>query len=643
MKKRVIISTFILLLFLYLAWQFNRITERPSFCNSCHFMKPFVANWETSSHNTVRCSACHWGPGFSDLLNGKLRLVSEMLRYSLGAYNPQVRSKVKDEACQACHKESDIPDTTFYLQKIPFMHKTHYGDTLRGIKTTCTTCHYELVQGKHIAVTNEPCIECHFVGTGRGQPVKNCYTCHGPPRDEILIDGMVFNHSEYLKTGVSCSTCHIHVTSGRGDVPRKACRTCHVERFKVFTQTEKIHTIHVTEEKQKCIDCHSVVKHGKIEVNPSITPDCKVCHGPGHSIQEEMYIGIGAKNVATLPDPMFTANVACYGCHLPLSEIAQPVLSPEPKLPKASGESCKNCHGKGYDRLLTMWQKSVKQRLVSVDSTLRFLKPFQNKTRSVSKLFKEISQNLEIVKKDGSLGAHNIRYTLTILDSIEVKLSRVVKILGGTDLKKYKEAQTVPSPCRNCHPGINYRTVLVKYRNFPHKAHTQKYTCQSCHSKKVHGKTLKTDCEACHHGKPDIEERCKDCHQTQVSLYRGTLMGLNSPDVMADAEVTCADCHINDTYPEKPDPETCINCHEEGYDETLQEWQTQTKTGLELLKLQLDSLYQSLADKKGNDFKKSFQRYEEGLKLLAILRKDGSLGAHNNQLVEDLLRSWKKE
>jgi nitrate/TMAO reductase-like tetraheme cytochrome c subunit len=60
-------------------------------------MKPFYDNWASSSHARVNCIDCHYEHGFSGYIAGKIRLLSEMLRYWVGAYNVRPHSRVSDQ------------------------------------------------------------------------------------------------------------------------------------------------------------------------------------------------------------------------------------------------------------------------------------------------------------------------------------------------------------------------------------------------------------------------------------------------------------------------------------------------------------------------------------------------------------------
>ena len=88
-----------------------------------------------------------------------------------------------------------------------------------------------------------------------------------------------------------------------------------------------------------------------------------------------------------------------------------------------------------------------------------------------------------------------------------------------------------------------------------------------------HGEMILSDrnCNACHH-KQATEENCSECHSTEERIYQGTFAEQMEPDVMAEGEVTCAECHIPENEIIRPDISMCESCHEPEYVDTGREW-----------------------------------------------------------------------
>ncbi|MCX8103709.1 MAG: NapC/NirT family cytochrome c [Candidatus Bipolaricaulota bacterium] len=581
MKRRWLVLTLIAIaILIWLAWAGARATDQSSFCASCHFMRPFYDNWASSSHARVHCIDCHYEHGVAGYIEGKIRLLSEMVRYWVGAYNVQPHSRVSDQNCLSCHDENTLEPVTAYRKKIPFSHTKHYRVSARGIALTCTTCHSQLVQGDHLAVDENACTACHFIGGARGNALGDCSSCHGPPKDQILIRGIVFNHSEYLKSGVACLTCHVHVTRGTGDVPRQRCFSCHVERFEEYGKTEFIHRAHVTEQHFKCTDCHSKVEHGEFELAQALSPDCASCHGGRHSVQEQIYIGTGGSGVDSMPDPMFLSGVICAGCHQERTPVA----------PKAPPQACVTCHGPGYDRLMRQWQHAVSQQLTEVRAQLVQLQREPPPTAQQYPLLAEAQKNIELIEADRSLGVHNIHYVSALLRRSAENIARVRALQEQREYVAEKPLHAgEPFGCQRCHVGVESLAFVQAPQTASHKVHLKNSDCNACHAVEPteHGQTFSSardctqchpaaermaqlephDCLQCHEAKlPRRSEKAQFPHETHIALWvrceacheRVTQMGhleFLGQGVPKPGHDFCAACHHIESA------ETCSMCH----------------------------------------------------------------------------------
>ena len=137
--------------------------------------------------------------------------------------------------------------------------------------------------------------------------------------------------------------------------------------------------------------------------------------------------------------------------------------------------------------------------------------------------------------------------------------------------------------CFQCHKGPEILTT--KYTSqFMHKNHVtdHKIECADCHTHIQHeiGPILtlahtSTICDKCH---------SREIHLGARELYRGYGgIGVpDSPSLMFTTNVDCIACHrkgeesraaLHTTkYAEKALGETCVECHGEGFDETLRHW-----------------------------------------------------------------------
>jgi hypothetical protein len=146
----------------------------------------------------------------------------------------------------------------------------------------------------------------------------------------------------------------------------------------------------------------------------------------------------------------------------------------------------------------------------------------------------------------------------------------------------------------------------------------------------------KQSCAACHHEEP---RNCGECHQLQADLYLGGMLaGQDIPkDIMAEAGVSCQDCHISrENRVIRSTKNKCLDCHEEEYGELFTEWQGATQDLMRFIEA-------SLKEKK-----KGKLNEQEKIQILNIqktmeeIELDGSRGIHNFLFVEDILSRAKK-
>ena len=138
----------------------------------------------------------------------------------------------------------------------------------KGRELKCTTCHSQIVVGRHVEVTYDSCYLCHFKNYGSGrdlQTLGGCLGCHQLPEKDFVIDKITYNHKEFVeKKGVSCENCHIDVVQGDGLAPHDRCFTCHNQPEKL-AQTKDVtflHENHVTKHNVACFHCHQEIRHG---------------------------------------------------------------------------------------------------------------------------------------------------------------------------------------------------------------------------------------------------------------------------------------------------------------------------------------------------------------------------------------------
>ncbi|NTW28466.1 MAG: hypothetical protein HGA39_03775 [Coriobacteriia bacterium] len=372
-----------------------RATDAPSFCATCHEMKPFVAAWEHGTHSQTACVECHVDPGIARLTH-KFVALGEVISHLRGNYSFPLATppNVPDARCARCHPLVTV--------SIPgFSHDEHEQ---RG---ACTMCHMNaghavttadlvaagIYSGRslpstgtagatsidggmadlagHITVacsrchvmSKIPCSSCHTASAAhKGRP-KDCSLCHAPGSK------FVFTHPV---NRTDCATCH---TAPASHVTRPTnCAICHqVGAAFVFTHPTArtdctaCHTAPASHAGRStdCAICHAVGT-AFVFIHPTGRTDCVTCHPArashtGRSTDCAVCHKVGPAWVFTHPSradcaschaaPANHYGTSCVSCHTPSRPWASATFT-HGAIP--GGEhtyrsfACVNCHPNGY-------------------------------------------------------------------------------------------------------------------------------------------------------------------------------------------------------------------------------------------------------------------------------------------------------
>lgn len=245
-----------------------KVSTHPVLCSGCHIMTPYVEAWKTSKHNNVSCVECHYPPGFRDSMWVKYQALAQVAKWATQTYSSKPFAEVEDASClrSGCHERRLLEGRVVFKRDIIFDHRPHIEEVRRGRQLRCTSCHSQIVVGTHIEVTESTCFLCHFKGTKIGRelnPIAGCHGCHGPPKGEIVVGSIRFNHEEIARRGVACEKCHLNIIEGEGEAPHERCFTCHNEPEKLerYGDTPFIHDFHVAGHNIECARCHNEIIH----------------------------------------------------------------------------------------------------------------------------------------------------------------------------------------------------------------------------------------------------------------------------------------------------------------------------------------------------------------------------------------------
>ncbi|TBR21335.1 hypothetical protein EPO15_10580 [bacterium] len=533
-------------------------SESPSFCNSCHIMAPYYEAWRHSKHNKVACVECHYAPvenvsEFKQLLYKKYQNLSQVAKYVTRTYNSKPFAEVEDASClrSGCHSTRLLEGKVDIKGGLArFDHRPHLSDKRRGRQLRCTSCHSQMVMGKHIEVTYDTCVLCHFKDRGEGRdlkPIAGCVGCHDVPKKAIKIGNMTYDHREFVsKRGLSCLNCHMDVVSGKGDAPQDRCFTCHndTKKLEKYSDIPFVHEQHVTKKGVACFHCHTEMRHGlgaqdtsnrmarlhePVPVSgvstdtapvqaaaaphgPSVKFDCALCHTGQHDGPLAMYSGKASHlGAGDMPSPMFLADVDCVGCHYDGGRKGSEIKG---HTVRASAEACVKCHGQPF---AGVWQESktelgeVVAKITSKEAALEAAVPGLDapKAKAAKAALASVTQRLDFVR--AGRGEHNIYLASKLLTDADSRLTAALAAAGvpAQDLSALPliSGQYCATMCHT-KAGVKVPPETVRHngKKMPHGMHVENASgaCRTCHDIGGHKKVpLKKGVE---------QEVCSGCH-----------------------------------------------------------------------------------------------------------------------------------
>jgi len=567
---------------------FVQVSSQPWFCGSCHIMKPYYDSWKTSTHRDVACIKCHIAPGVKAEAMKKFQAANMVVKDFTGATKTRPWAEIEDASClrSGCHSTRLIEGRVDF-KGVQFDHTKHLGEVRNGMQLHCTSCHSQIVQGSHIAVTEGTCFLCHFKGQPDGRPIGGCIGCHPSPPKVTSPEGYIIDHPQYVKDRIDCLSCHNTVTHGTGNADQARCVSCHNEpaRLAKFNQPTLMHQVHVTQHNIACIQCHTALDHKVVSLTTNVELDCKSCHTGVHKAEQQLYAGIGGHGVTQTPSSMYAARVSCVACHNQASKM------PGHDTVTVAGEAaCLSCHGIKYANVLPAWQTQMerKVRLVApvVDDAFATSAAAPMRRRGVAdSLLKMARENLDFVRT--GKGAHNIVYADQLL---RASLSLVKQAVKEGGLPYRVPAVDLGPPvsenqCLQCHLGVEQQKGTFQGRSFDHTAHVLNggLQCSACHTPfdKHGGITLTSgaSCDACHHPAVQPVANCARCHAgpggaptdtfklKTGDFTHGAHLAANlectachTAPVMGARDLNCDNCHEQHHQPQV----ACLSCHRGG-------------------------------------------------------------------------------
>jgi len=174
-------------------------SSSPTFCASCHEMKPEFATWQVSSHKEVTCIQCHVGPGIMNLLKDKVEGIEKVAWHLSGSYTRPIEmaKPMENGQCLTCHPREGLKNNKGELA-VP--HGKHLDQDVN-----CLSCHQGLVHGNISERGVNIAANDHLWDIAKAQEeikpqfsqlsMKECMVCH-----------------ESRELDIGCTKCHSSFT-----------------------------------------------------------------------------------------------------------------------------------------------------------------------------------------------------------------------------------------------------------------------------------------------------------------------------------------------------------------------------------------------------------------------------------------------
>lgn len=373
------------------------------------------------------CATCHVNVSFNNgckkILPGDIACINCHTHENKGMAVLAVEINNAHCTSESCHPLSKLSAKEVeYKNSTSFQHKTHLDKFANNLKLRCTSCHTNLGGEKHFEMDMITCNTCHFIDTPQPlyaqnkKPISDCTLCHSHIEKTIEIYGKTFNHDRYEgNEKTDCSDCHFNIIQGQGKTDRKSCCQCHTKAADNFNNASDMHHNHIVLHKTACTPCHDSITHGWTHLDNKVDEDYSPPLFPADdNVQNMIMAGMGGVGIEGKPDPMYFATLNCSACH-----------KDKQLYTNVAKEVCNNCHEKGFDKILLEQQRFVTSQMRLLRNLL--IKSRKHRTIDTNHLIQEAARNYHLIREDGSLGVHNIKYIKDILDHSIANLKRIVQ------------------------------------------------------------------------------------------------------------------------------------------------------------------------------------------------------------------------
>jgi predicted CXXCH cytochrome family protein len=177
-----------------------------------------------------------------------------------------------------------------------------------------------------------------------------------------------------------------------------------------------------------CLRCHDPASKSPGRLAAELEALCSSCHS-----QRAVLRGTGAEGIEETRS--FHSGVACISCHMTGGGHSMKLLRPDdPALPEDRTDSCTACHRDNNRATrahqLRDWHSWYREALEPLEADLGGI---ETRLKERPALFSDemraqlegIRRNLDILRRDGSEGAHNLDYALEIMALASRRLKEI--------------------------------------------------------------------------------------------------------------------------------------------------------------------------------------------------------------------------
>jgi hypothetical protein len=581
-------------------------------CDACHTPATFkLPNYKhqkspaffVGEHQAVPCVSCHIAapPGAERRASAPISAWTfKGLTLACATCHRDVHLGQVGSACHTVDNPKFTP-TTFVHTRSTFQltgkhlsvecRKCHKSETgvfpagqgtavrLRGLATTCVTCH----QDQHLGQLDRKCETCHttagfklpaYKHAGRTgffvarHATEKCASCH-KVEDGAFPAGRG-KTVRYKRSGTECLSCH--ADQHRGALGT-ACDTCHTPAA-WLSINRGFHKVGVfpLEGRHLSVDCASCHLNGVIKGTPV---RCADCHWARR--QDDRYRTRLGEN--------------CESCHRPTSWTAvnwnHATMTGFALSPAHRALGCDGCH-----KTQTFTNESV-FCVTCHDKDYRGAKQPNHVTAGfptsceACHLPSHTNWNQATFNHQASFQLVGVHASQTCAACHRNSVYRgTPRDCYGCHKADYDQSKNpghaaagFPITCDSCHRATdpNWHTNFNHGSVYPLQGVHATLSCSACHKNGVYRGTPR-DCYGCHktdydqsknpgHAAAGFPTTCETCHLASAPDWHASFNHNSVFQLVGvHATVACATCHRNNVY--KGTPRNCYGCHKTDYDQS---------------------------------------------------------------------------